>query len=229
MNRPAPTLLQPRKSPRQARSAVTVEAIHTATIQVLLADGVGRLTTTRVAERAGVSVGTMYQYYPHKEALLFAVVERQFVLIESAMLAAAEDLAGCDLATVAEGLALAWLDAKMADIVASRAIYGIAAEFDLSEPLGRAATCMTQLIGTLLGTISDARFADREAVAFMLAALLGGSVRVVMEAKGSEGDLACLRRELPRMCQAYLAARSNDHASASLADAGSHPSIAGLS
>ncbi|MFA4939989.1 hypothetical protein [Brevundimonas sp.] len=61
MNRPNPTLLQPRKSPQQARSAATIEAIRQATIQVfLLADGAGRLTTTRVAERAGVSVGTTY-------------------------------------------------------------------------------------------------------------------------------------------------------------------------
>lgn len=146
MNRPAPALLQPRKSPRQARSAVTVEAICTATIQVLLADGVGKLTTTRVAERAGVSVGTMYQYYPHKQALLFAVVERQLDLITTAMLAAAKRLEGKDVATVAEGLAIAWLDAKTADVVASRAIYGIAAEFDLGEVMHRAMGQMMAVI-----------------------------------------------------------------------------------
>ena len=57
--------LKPRKTPRQARSAATVEAIFEATIQVLLVDGYAGLTTTRVAGRAGVSVGTMYQYFPH--------------------------------------------------------------------------------------------------------------------------------------------------------------------
>jgi len=51
-----------------------VGAISEATIQVLLSDGVERLTTTRVAERAGVSVGTLYQYYPNKQSLLFAVL-----------------------------------------------------------------------------------------------------------------------------------------------------------
>ena len=54
--------LNPRKKPAQSRSKVTVDAIFEATIQVLLADGLQRLTTTRVAERAGVSVGTLYQY-----------------------------------------------------------------------------------------------------------------------------------------------------------------------
>ena len=89
MPRPEPSRLQPRKTPQQVRSTATVEAIHTATIQVLLADGPTRLTTTRVAERAGVSIGTMYQYYPHKQALLFAVLERQLEAVESALLAAA--------------------------------------------------------------------------------------------------------------------------------------------
>ena len=206
MNRPAPALLQPRKTPRQARSAVTIEAIHTATIQVLLSDGVGRLTTTRVAERAGVSVGTMYQYYPHKQALLFAIVERQLETIVDAMLDAVDRLEGCDLATVAEGLATAWLDAKTADIVASRAIYGIAAEFDLAEVMRRAMKQMTDVIARLLTAAPDARFADVGSAAFMLAALLGGSVRVVMETEASEEDLACLRRELPRACHAYLLA-----------------------
>lgn len=209
MNRPAPALLQPRKSPRQARSAVTVEAIYAATIQVLLSEGVSRLTTTRVAERAGVSVGTMYQYYPHKQALLFAVVERQLEKITTAMLTAAERLKGSDVATVGQGLALAWLDAKTADIVASRAIYGIAAEFDLGEVMHRAMGRMMEVIEGLLVRAPDARFGDPESAAFMLAALLGGAVRVAMEADASAEDLARLRRELPRACQAYLTAANS--------------------
>jgi AcrR family transcriptional regulator len=66
---------EPRKTPVQARATVTVEAISEATIQVLLSQGVKRLTTTRVADRAGVSVGTRYQYFPNKKSLLFAADE----------------------------------------------------------------------------------------------------------------------------------------------------------
>ena len=204
MNRPAPDLLKPRKTPRQMRSAVTVEAIHTATIQVLLSDGVGRLTTTRVAERAGVSVGTMYQYYPNKQALLFAIVERQLDLIVTAMLTATEGLEGRDLQSVAEGLATAWLEAKMADVVSSRAIYGIAAEFDLSELMNRAKVILVEAISSLLRAVPDARIADPDSAAFMLTALLGGSVRVVMEAGTAEDDFERLRQELPRACLGYL-------------------------
>lgn len=206
MNRPAPALLQPRKMPQQARSAATIEAIYTATIQVLLADGVARLTTTRVAERAGVSVGTMYQYYPHKQALLFAIVERQLETITAAMMAAVDRLRGSDLATIAEGLAVAWIDAKTADAVASRAIYGIAAEFDLGEVMSRTLDKMIEEFGHLLALAPDAHFADVRPVALMLTTLLGGSVRIVMEVEESEAYLECLRRELPRACSAYLAA-----------------------
>jgi len=204
MNRPAPDLLKPRKTPRQMRSAVTVDAIHTATIQVLLSDGVGRLTTTRVAERAGVSVGTMYQYYPNKQALLFAIVERQLDLIVTAMLTATEGLEGRDLQSVAEGLATAWLEAKMADVVSSRAIYGIANEFDLSELMNRAKVILVEAISSLLRAVPDARIADPDSAAFMLTALLGGSVRVVMEAGTAEDDFERLRQELPRACLGYL-------------------------
>lgn len=204
MNRPAPALLQPRKSPRQARSAVTIEAIHTATIQILLADGVGRLSTTRVAERAGVSVGTMYQYYPHKQALLFAIVERQLDNITSAMMAAIARLEGSDLTRVADELSAAWIDVKVADNVVSRAIYAIAAEFDLSEVIGAATDQLRRAVAGLLAATPDARFDDVETVAFMVMALLGGSVRIVMESQAHEDDLARLRRELPVACRAYL-------------------------
>src|SRR6202044_2325246 len=70
--------LEPRKSPVQARSTASVDAILEATIQVLLKVGKERLTTTRVASRAGVSVGTLYQYFPNKSALLRAVLRRNF-------------------------------------------------------------------------------------------------------------------------------------------------------
>ena len=64
--------LKPRKTPIQARSNASVDAILQATLQVLTSVGKERLTTTRVAARAGVSVGTLYQYFPNKSALLQA-------------------------------------------------------------------------------------------------------------------------------------------------------------
>lgn len=66
----------PRKKPRQARSKAMVESILEATIRVLVARGYERTTTIAIAERAGVSVGSLYQYFPNKESLVAALVER---------------------------------------------------------------------------------------------------------------------------------------------------------
>jgi len=60
-----------RRKPKQARSADLLQAILQAAIQVLAKEGVSRFTTTRVAERAGVSVGSVYQYFPNKASILF--------------------------------------------------------------------------------------------------------------------------------------------------------------
>jgi AcrR family transcriptional regulator len=68
--------VKPRKSPRQSRAKATVDAIVEATTQVLLREGYDRFTTARAAERAGVSIGTLYQYFPNKAALASAVIDR---------------------------------------------------------------------------------------------------------------------------------------------------------
>lgn len=60
-----------RKQPQQARSTELVAAILDAAVQVLATEGAQRFTTARVAERAGVSVGSLYQYFPNKAAILF--------------------------------------------------------------------------------------------------------------------------------------------------------------
>ena len=60
-----------RKQPRQARSTELVAAILEAAVQVLAKEGAARFTTARVADKAGVSVGSVYQYFPNKAAILF--------------------------------------------------------------------------------------------------------------------------------------------------------------
>jgi AcrR family transcriptional regulator len=68
--------LAPRKAPRQSRSQATVTAILDATARILVESGVAAASTNAVAERAGVSVGSLYQYFPNKDALIAAVHAR---------------------------------------------------------------------------------------------------------------------------------------------------------
>src|SRR6267154_6260122 len=106
-------LLEPRKSPVQARSAASVDAILEATIQVLLHIGKERLTTTRVALRAGVSVGTLYQYLPNKSALLQAALQRHLAEITETVELVCREQEGRTLRQMATALITAFLEAKM--------------------------------------------------------------------------------------------------------------------
>lgn len=87
-----PTALKPRKKPTQERSTATVDAIVEAAIRILRRDGWAGLTTTRVAEVAGVSVGSLYQYFPNRAAIAVEIVRRRTRHFLTAVLAA--DLGG---------------------------------------------------------------------------------------------------------------------------------------
>jgi len=62
--------LSPRKTPRQERSRATVEALLEATADILIREGYAKLTTNRIAARAGVNIASLYQYFPGKEAIV---------------------------------------------------------------------------------------------------------------------------------------------------------------
>jgi AcrR family transcriptional regulator len=68
---------QMRKKPRQARSDATVEAIVEAAALILENDGEAGLTTARIAERAGVSIGSVYQYFPNKDAIVLTLFRQE--------------------------------------------------------------------------------------------------------------------------------------------------------
>jgi AcrR family transcriptional regulator len=69
-------LTNPRKKPSQARSRVTVDALIEATARILVRESFDKASTNRIAEAAGVSIGSLYQYFPSKEALVAAVIDR---------------------------------------------------------------------------------------------------------------------------------------------------------
>ncbi len=69
-------LTKPRKHASQERSRATVDTLIEATARILVREGFDKASTNRIAEEAGVSIGSLYQYYPGKEALVAAVIER---------------------------------------------------------------------------------------------------------------------------------------------------------
>lgn len=89
---------RPRKTPAQARSRATFDAVLTASAHILEAHGLAGFNTNAVAERAGVSIGSLYQYFPSKDAILAALIERRAVTFAEEVLAAAGAARGETLA-----------------------------------------------------------------------------------------------------------------------------------
>ena len=71
------TPLKPRKAPKQPRSAYTVDVILEGAAHILESAGLSEYNTNRIAERAGVSIGSLYQYFPSKDAVTIALIDRE--------------------------------------------------------------------------------------------------------------------------------------------------------
>jgi AcrR family transcriptional regulator len=78
MAKPKSPSILARKQPKQERSSQLVAAVLEAAIRVLQAEGARRFTMARVAEKAGVSVGSLYQYFPNKESILFQLQRQEW-------------------------------------------------------------------------------------------------------------------------------------------------------
>jgi AcrR family transcriptional regulator len=193
-----------RKTPIQTRAAVTVGAISEATIQVLLKQGINRLTTTRVAERAGVSVGTLYQYYPNKQSLLFAALADHLGKVAAAVEAACDKARHQPLSDMIGAVVEAFVDAKMERLDVSLALYQIAADVGGPALVKRVSQRYRKALDAVLQTASDtASPPDKFAVEMMFAAM-AGATRYVLEAGASPAMVRGLRQHLVVLCQSYM-------------------------
>ena len=209
MRIPPPDALKPRKTPIQARSAATVDAITKAAIQVLLAEGGRRLTTTRVAERAGVSVGSMYQYFPHKQALLYALIQQHMAEYVEAFEVACLQLRGRSIASMSEGIVNAFVDEKIRQPDVSRALYKIAAELDTDELRIGISKRLQDACSALLASATDIEFDDLPDVSFTLLTAMNGTMRALFEQGSSAERVEMLRKQLLVLCRGYLLAATS--------------------
>jgi AcrR family transcriptional regulator len=201
-------VVEPRKLPVQARSAASVEAILEATIQVLLHVGKERLTTTRVALRAGVSVGTLYQYFPNKSALLQAALERHLIEVTEAVELVCKEQKGETLRQMVTALITTFLQAKMRDAKTSVALYSVSSDVDGVKIVQQMQTRADKAIVKMLATACEPLTADPQIVASMLQGTMVGVSRRILESGAPQEQLDILRRELIFMVCAYVDACS---------------------
>ena len=201
-------VLEPRKSPVQARSAASVDAILEATIQVLLKVGKDRLTTTRVSSRAGVSVGTLYQYFPNKSALLQAVLRRHLEEVTGGIEFACKEQRGRTLREMVTALISAFLAAKIRDAKTSVALYSVSSDVDGAKIVQQTGVRSNKAIVQMLMTSCDPLTTDPQLVASMLQGMMVGVSRRLLESGALEEQFEILRRELIFVACAYVDACS---------------------
>ena len=200
------TAAKPIRMPVQARSTCTVEAIFEATVQVLIQLGINQLTTTKVADRAGVSVGTLYQYFPNKNALLSAALERHLSSVVAAVEKACGAAKGQPLKAMAASLVNAFVDAKLSHPDASKALYAVASEQGGTDVVARMTQRSQLALCDMLATASDAQFSDLALISYMLATALVGPVQGLLHAAMPPLFAQQVKAQLIVMASAYLQA-----------------------
>jgi AcrR family transcriptional regulator len=206
LSRPPQVVFEPRKSPVQARSTISVHAILEATLQVLLDVGKERLTTTRVAQRAGVSVGTLYQYFPNKSALLQAALKEHLESVARALEEVCLEERASPLPQLATRFVDVFLEAKMKNLKASAALYSVASDVDGARIAGEIGTRINKAIVSALSAAHEPLRKDPQLVASLIQSAMVGVSRRLLESPCPEEQYQPLKQELSLMIRAYLAA-----------------------
>jgi len=197
-------LLEPRKTPVQARSTASVNAILDATIQVLLRVGKERLTTTRVALRAGVSVGTLYQYFPNKSALLQAALKRHLDDVTIGIELACKEQQGETLRQMATALITSFFETKMKNAKTSIALYSVSSDVDGAKIVQQTGIHTNKAIVEMLGSSREPLTKDPELVASVLQGAMAGIIRRLLESGAPKKQFEALQQELIVFASAYL-------------------------
>ncbi|CAD9217278.1 Transcriptional regulator, TetR family [Burkholderia cenocepacia] len=191
--------LSPRKAPRQRRSVATVDAIVEAAARILERDGFDGYTTNAVAALAGVSIGSLYQYFPNRDALTAALVERESAhLLDDVDRAAA--LSSCD--DVLRMLVRGAVTHQMRRPVLARLIDFEEARLPLGARTERVADRIHATLLHALGARDAPRVAAPDVVAHDLLAIVKG----IVDAAGARGetDANALEARAWRAVRGYL-------------------------
>ena len=194
-------VLSPRKTPVQVRSNVTVNAILQATVQVLVKEGSARITTKKVAARAGVSIGTLYQYFPNKNSLLFLLLKQQFDSFEASFCEACIGVRGARLTEMAKPGGFAFGERYVGKPPHIIRFEGVAGNCDGCRLMR---TRTLKVLTDTLSTASDRTVTDPSQAAKVLFSAMAGVTRDIVAGGLSRNTMSEMERELDRLLRAYL-------------------------
>jgi AcrR family transcriptional regulator len=212
VTRPQRTHDRPRKAPRQARARATVEAILDATARILVTRGPEALTTNHVAARAGVSIGTLYEWFPSKEALVAGVVDRHLARAELVLDGLVEELAPLARAAPLEALTARMADAMVRlhedDPRLHRALTEeVPRSWRVRARIGAIERRMTDALAALLSSHPGVRVQDVGLAASLSVVVLeAASHRWATDRAGELVAREALVAELARLLASYLGA-----------------------
>jgi AcrR family transcriptional regulator len=201
-----------RKQPRQRRARATFDAVVEAAARILAEEGAPRLTTNRIAERAGVSIGSLYQYFPDRAAIVRALCERELARAEALRPAILDDPA----APVAEraSAAVAWhLAVHAADPMLGRALRQVVARVLPRAERERLLAVRAERVARSFGASLAARRRSDQ-VAFVLDACLEAVCDALVDRRPEWLTDPGLHDELVRLAAGYLAAEAVQSANA---------------
>ena len=195
--------LRPRKQPVQQRSRAVMEALVEATARVLAADGYRGATTKRIAEVAGVSVGSLYQYFPNKEALVFAVAQRHFDDVLG-RIATVSFSPGVPLPAAVAGFVQAMIDAHQLEAEVHAALTEQMLALGPEPYAETQVRAIAVVKGLLMARRAEVDVGDLDTVAWLLATTVESAVhRALMEGPRRLGHPA-LAPEITRLVCRYL-------------------------
>jgi AcrR family transcriptional regulator len=195
---------KPRKRPVQARSEATVSALFDASIQVLLAVGYRKFTTTRVAERAGVSVGSLYQYFPNRQALITSVIERYLEGLRATIDRRCRELRGSTLDRLVRGLVDVVIAEKWEHIEVSRALHEPLADIGGMQLVNASAVKTAGSIAEVLRSCTDASFRDVDRLALLIVISCSSLLQAAITDQAGAIGREALRAHMHAMVLGYL-------------------------
>lgn len=201
--------LQPRKSPAQARSARTVEDLLDATARVLVRDGWDKASTNRIAKAAGVSVGSLYQYFPNKEALVMALARRHAEQTLGTFASQAVEFADAPITVAVPAFVRAMLTAHRTDPELHLALVHQLLSVGL-EPVDDMITAAKVMVHRFLERRRDELVVeDLESAAWMCVTVVDAVVHAAVLDGRRRLDDPAVERELSAMILRYLTGRAS--------------------